>query len=54
MYTRSHGAEVLIVGMYVDNLIITGTSVEHQRVQATNRDRICDDLPLVTHVLLRY
>ena len=28
MYTRNNGAEVLIVGMYVDDLSVTSTSVE--------------------------
>ena len=28
VYTRNNGAETLIVGVYVDDLIVTGTSVE--------------------------
>ena len=28
VYTRNNGAETLIVGVYIDDLIVTGTSVE--------------------------
>ncbi|XP_047339653.1 uncharacterized protein LOC124943143 [Impatiens glandulifera] len=28
VYTRNHGEEVIIVGVYVDNLIVTGSSIK--------------------------
>ena len=41
VYTRNNGAETLIVGVYVDDLIITDTSVESiKRVQAANDERL--------------
>ena len=53
LYTRNDGVETLIVGMYVDDLIVTGTSVEgiKEFKQQMMKEFEMTDLELLTYYL---
>ena len=53
MYTRNNGAETLMVGMYVDDMIVTGTILDGVKEfkQKMMKEFFMTDLGLLTYYL---